>query len=213
MDVKWIEGHGFDSNVFLIKEDTTLLIDAGTGLNFDWIREKLSGFGVTPEDIDILINTHCHFDHAGGDPDFINSSRCKLMASEPAAKALRNADEITTLAANFGKELEPLEVSQLLNDGEEIDLGETKLTVLSTPGHTRGSISLYEPREKALFSGDAVFRGGVGRMDLPTSDPEAMKNSLRRLKEMEVDKLYPGHGPIAEENGRRHIESALNLLV
>lgn len=213
MKVSWVEGQGFDSNIFLLQDDTALLVDAGTGLNFDWIKQKLRNFEFDVENLGILVNTHCHFDHAGGDLDFLDESGCELMASGPAAKALGNADKKATLASNFGEELEPLEVSRVLQDKDEIDLGGTSLTVLSTPGHTQGSISLYEPQEGILFSGDAVFRGGVGRTDLPSSDPKALENTLQKLSELDVEKLYPGHGPIAEKGAGKYIEMALELLV
>lgn len=213
MKINWIEGQGFDSNVFLIQDKTNLLVDAGTGKNFEWIKQKLEGFNMKLPNLDILINTHCHFDHAGGDSDFLKISGCKLMASEPAANALRKGDEKTTLAENFGEKMEPLEISRILQDGSLIKIGETTLTVLSTPGHTRGSISLYEPKERALFSGDAVFRGGIGRTDLPSSQPEVMKETLEKLMEMDIEKLYPGHGPVAEKNGNRYIKQAQNLLI
>ncbi|KXB07577.1 hypothetical protein AKJ54_00060 [candidate division MSBL1 archaeon SCGC-AAA382K21] len=212
MKVDWIEGQGFDSNIFLIKNDKIVLVDAGTGLNSKRVDQKFREFGIKPEEIDILVNTHCHVDHSGGDSNILEASNCELMTSKPAAEALRTADGEATLGRRFGLKIEPLEVSRVLEEGDEIELGKSTLKILSTPGHSNGSISLYEPREKALFSGDVVFRGGIGRTDFPTSDPRAMKKSLQKLSKLDVEKLYPGHGPIAEEDAKKHLEFALNFF-
>lgn len=211
--VNWIEGRGFDSNIFLVRDETNLLVDAGTGKNFERVKQKLEGFNIEPENLNVLVNTHCHFDHTGGDSDFLEISCCELMASEPATNALRKGDEKTTLAGNFGEKMEPLKISRILCDGDEIKMGETTLTVVATPGHTQGSISLFEPEEKALFSGDTVFCGGIGRTDLPSSRPAAMKKTLEKLMKMDIEKIYPGHGPVVEKGGHKYIEQAQKLLI
>lgn len=212
MKVNWIEGRGYDSNIYLIQGEVNLLIDTGTGRNFDRVRGELEELGTGPRGIDIIINTHHHFDHVGGNSDFLQACDCELMASEESANVLRAADREETFAGAFGGELEPMEVSRALSEGDEIEVGEGVLTVLSTPGHTPGDISLYEPEEKVLFSGDTVFRGGIGRTDLPSSDRGAMRSSLQKLAGLDVERLYPGHGPTAEEDGHRYIKQGLDLL-
>lgn len=212
MIVNWIEGRGYDSNIYLLQNDISILIDSGTGLRSDVVKRKIENFGIKPEKIDVLINTHCHYDHSGGDLDFYKLSNCKILASKSAGEALKNADEESILAGMIKAELEPIPISQTLNENDEIKLGNSKLNVISTPGHTQGCISLYEPKKKILFSGDTVFKGGIGRIDLPSSDRGAMKKSLQKLSELDVGKLYPGHGPVAEENVQRYIQMGLNLL-
>ena len=68
--------------------------------------------------------------------------------------------------------------------------------VIHTPGHSPGSISLYWPEQKALFTGDVIFREGLGRTDLPGGDGNTLKKSIQRLAELEVERLLPGHGDI-----------------
>ncbi len=212
MKIEWVEGRGYDSNIYLLQNGITVLIDAGTGLRSDAVKRKIEDFGVNIEDIDLLINTHAHFDHTGGDLDFLEASDCKILASEPAANALRNADEEEILAGLISGDLEPIPISRTLSENDEIEIGEEKLKVISTPGHTQGCISLYEPKRKILFSGDSVFRSGIGRMDLSSSNQEEMKKSLKKLTELDVKKLYPGHGPIAENDAKRYIKMGLNLI-
>ncbi|MFN4133398.1 MAG: MBL fold metallo-hydrolase, partial [Candidatus Hadarchaeales archaeon] len=70
----------------------------------------------------------------------------------------------------------------------------------------------YDPENKSLFSGDTVFCGGVGRTDLPTGNGDDLLKSLRELEKLEVESLYPGHGPFVEKGGKIHIEEALEMV-
>jgi len=212
MQVHQIGGLGFDSNVYLIIDEVIALIDTGTGMNFETVKRNLSKFNLTANDVELIINTHCHYDHVGGDRDFIEASGCEVAIHELEAELLRKGDCVITLVGVFGERLKPIEVARELHDGDRVKLGELMLEVLHTPGHTQGSISLYEPERKILFSGDTLFCDGVGRTDLPTSDGKALANSLRRFAKLEVEQLYPGHGPFAEKGARRHVLEALELV-
>ena len=213
MRVHQIGGYGEDSNIYLIIDDVIALVDAGTGRYFDRVRKNLQRFGLTPSDIELIINTHCHYDHVGGNRAFLDSAECGIAIHELDAEPLRKGDGVVTCAALLGEELEPIEPTRLLHDGDRIELGNLTLDVLHTPGHTRGSICLYNLERQVLFSGDTVFCGGVGRTDHPTGNQDEMINSIRRLAKLKVRKLLPGHGPIAEEGGHTHIASALEFFV
>ncbi len=213
MEIKWIEERGYDSNIYLLQEKKNVLIDAGTGKNFERVKREIEGIGTELENIDILVNTHPHYDHVGGDRQIIEASDCELLASGYTADVLEAGDEDKTLASSFGAKLEPLKVSRRLQEDDKISLGETSLRVITTPGHSPGDIVLYEESENILFSGDTVFKGGIGRTDLPSSDSNEMRKSLDKLEALDVDKLYPGHGPIAETNGGRHVERAAEFLI
>ncbi|MEM3452754.1 MAG: MBL fold metallo-hydrolase [Candidatus Hadarchaeum sp.] len=206
-----IGGLGYDSNMYLIIDDVVTLIDAGTGQNFKIVRQNLEKLGLKPSDIELLINTHCHFDHTGGDVDFLKAG-CEIAIYESEAALLRKGDRHVTMAHFFGVHPEPLEVARELHDGDRIELGSSVLEVIHTPGHTQGSICLYEPRLGALFSGDTVFYGDVGRTDLPTGDYRALAKSLKKLAELRPKSLYPGHGPSADDGAHEVILSAIELI-
>jgi len=212
MQIHQIGGGPFDSNIYLIIDEVITLIDAGTGQNFEEVKRNLGKFNLKPSDIQLIINTHCHYDHVGGDRDFVRASGCEVAIHELEAGLLRKGDQVITLAQGPGKTFEPLEVARELHRGDWVKLGELTLEVLHTPGHTRGSISLYEPEQKILFSGDTLFCDGVGRVDLPTGDGEALARSLRELAKLEAERLYPGHGPLAERDARRHVLEALEFI-
>ena len=207
MQIHQIGGLGFDSNIYLIIDEVIALIDAGTGMNFETVTRNMGKFGLKPSDIELLINTHCHFDHIGGDRDFIKAAGCEVAIHEFEAKLLRKDDQIVTLAGGlFGrKRLGPIEVTRELHEGDTIDLGELSLQVLHTPGHTAGSISLFEPKQRLLFTGDTIFSDGIGRVDLPTGDAEALHTSITLLTELKAQKMYPGHGPSVEKNAHECI--------
>jgi len=211
MQIHQIGGLGFDSNVYLIIDEVVALIDAGTGMNFDSVRRRLKEFKLEPGDVEIIINTHCHFDHVGGGRDFVEAGAEVAIHGQEAAY-LRGGDQIVTCANFFGANLAPLQVGIELSGGEKINLGEVSLEVLHTPGHTRGSVCLYDPDHKLLFSGDTVFCDGFGRVDLPTGSKSDLLSSMERLANLKVQKLFPGHGPIAQTAGEKFISEALNLL-
>ena len=213
MRVHQIGGVGFDSNIYLLIDDVITLIDAGTGMKFGVVARNMKKLGVNPEDVELLLNTHCHYDHTGGDKDFFMLADCDVAVHELEADLIRSGDQIITLAGSFfGKKLEPVEVSVELRDGDHIKLGELTLEVIHTPGHTMGSVCFYERRRKLLFSGDTLFCGGVGRTDLPTSDAETLAVSLRRLSELDIDGLFPGHGPYEEKNAKKHVLDAIKYV-
>ena len=89
-----------------------------------------------------------------------------------------------------------LDADSRVDDGDLIHLGNLELKVIHTPGHTKGGSSLFCEKEKCLFSGDTLFRGTWGRTDLPTSDREAIMNSIIKKLLILPDEtiVYPGHG-------------------
>jgi glyoxylase-like metal-dependent hydrolase (beta-lactamase superfamily II) len=125
----------------------------------------------------LLLLTHAHSDHTNAVRYFLN--KCKDLVL-----TLHKAD---TFLLDAG--ITPL---NLLTGGEELPLGGAKIQVIHTPGHTPGSVSYHTG--SAVFTGDALFVGECGRVDLPGSDPKAMRNSLIKLSALpETTTLYPGH--------------------
>jgi glyoxylase-like metal-dependent hydrolase (beta-lactamase superfamily II) len=212
MKIHQIGGKNFDSNIYLISDKTIALIDAGTGMNFETVKQNLGKLDLKPNDIELLINTHCHYDHIGGDRDFVQAAGCEVCIHELEADLLRKGEGVITCADMFGKKLEPIDVAKELREGGKIELGELTLEVLHTPGHTTGGICLYAPKQRILFSGDTIFSDGVGRTDLPTGDVAALHNSIEGLLKLDVQTIYPGHGTIVEKNARACILNALQFI-
>ncbi|KLU40261.1 MAG: hypothetical protein AA931_01160 [Peptococcaceae bacterium 1109] len=138
-----------------------------------------------------LVNTHGHADHIGGNHWFVEQTGAPVWIHRLDAPYL--ADESLNLAPYVGQTFPRVEPGRLLEDGDEISLGSETITVLHTPGHTPGGISLHW--EGHLITGDTLFREGVGRTDLPGGDGTVLRQSLVRLGRLPLDTVvYPGHG-------------------
>ena len=134
----------------------------------------------------------------------------EAMAGAGDAPYIANADPKYTLSDMFDGELYSMDITELV-EGDVIDLGDHRLRVISTPGHTCGGICLYDEVTRSLFSGDTVFSYGVGRTDFPSGSKNELIGSLRKLSELDVGTLYPGHSEITEE-GNRAIKYGLMMM-
>jgi len=178
-------GRGYSSNCYLVLEKKPTIIDTGIGEN---LLSEISKH-IPPEKIKLVINTHCHFDHTGGNSLF---PQAKIVLHEVDAVAVREGSEKVVLNGLFGGEIER-RVDRTVKDGDVIDLGSAKLRVIHTPGHTAGSMCLEFGN--ALFTGDTLFAESFGRTDLPTGSGTEIKESLELLKSLDYETAYPGHGP------------------
>lgn len=196
-DVIVIDGMGYDSNVYVFED---IIVDTGTGQHMDYILKSIKEAGLSVDDLSLIVNTHNHYDHIGGN----HYLDLDVAMHTIDAIALEEGDQDALLATMFGKPVEKMKVNQKLEEGDRIH----DFEVLLTPGHTSGSICLYDG--ETLISGDTVFSGGgFGRVDLG-GDMGDMRKSLERLSKLEVKYLLPGHGP-AVENGSRHVKLAYEI--
>jgi glyoxylase-like metal-dependent hydrolase (beta-lactamase superfamily II) len=178
----------FDSNIYLIG---SALIDAGTGFNFIRLRDLLKILQKQFGDITQVINTHGHFDHIGGNGFF---SKAKILIHRNDAPIVETADVELSAADYFDGKIRPKRVDTKLEGNETLSLDGSSLEVIHTPGHTLGSVCLYDRKSQSLFTGDTVFENAIGRVDFPNSDLKAMQASLDRLRELKVKTVFPGHG-------------------
>jgi glyoxylase-like metal-dependent hydrolase (beta-lactamase superfamily II) len=146
--------------------------------------------GLTSEDLDLIISTHSHPDHFEALSQLAESN--VLMAMHREEERYLN-DHGTALYQLMGITSPRSEVDFFLKEGD-LKLGNIQLQIYHTPGHSPGSLCLYWPERKALFSGDVVFYGGVGRTDLPGGNSSQLKRSIQRLSQLDIQLLLPGHG-------------------
>jgi len=140
-----------------------------------------------------VVLTHGHADHIGACGELRRVPGVTLAVHREDAPLLSDAHR--NLTAYIGSPLTLPAAERLLGDGDRVECGTVGLTVLHTPGHTRGSICLHG--EGLLFSGDTLFAGAVGRTDFPGGDFKTLIASLKnRLMPLPDDTVvYPGHGP------------------
>jgi glyoxylase-like metal-dependent hydrolase (beta-lactamase superfamily II) len=182
----------FATNCYLVWQDESaqaVLVDAAGDA-----QEILQQARQRALEIKLIINTHGHTDHIEALPTLKSLTGVELAIHELDAPML--SDTALSGAALWGFPQESVAADRLLREGDRLLLPgtEVKFTALHTPGHSPGSICLLS--DGLLFSGDCLFAGGIGRMDLPGGDERAMTQSLSRLAELDPAlTVYPGHGP------------------
>jgi glyoxylase-like metal-dependent hydrolase (beta-lactamase superfamily II) len=197
-DIIIIEGINFDSNVYIFND---VIVDTGTGENMDYIFRSLNSAGIDVDDLSLIINTHNHYDHVGGNR-FLD---LPVAMHREDALPLEKGDEVATASLIFGKPLGKMKVNRKLEAGDNIG----PFQVIHTPGHTKGGICLYDG--ETLISGDTVFAGGgFGRYDLG-GDLLELTQSIYKLTELDFDILLPGHGPWTD-HGPDHVKMAYDII-
>lgn len=184
----------FDSYCYIITKDDKNCLIIDLGADFSVIDGVLKNENLTPV---AAFLTHSHFDHVCG----IKSARDKGIAvyiSETDAKNLESAED--TLSSFVGVNYTPVFDYRILDEKEYV-FGDILLEVIYTPGHTKGSV-VYKI-DDCVFSGDTIFKGTVGRTDLPGGNYFDMKKSVNRLIARLLNgntnyKIYPGHGDFTD---------------
>jgi glyoxylase-like metal-dependent hydrolase (beta-lactamase superfamily II) len=163
-----------------------IAIDTATP-SLAWISDELAERGWT---LRLIVSTHGHWDHIGDNAAVAEHTGADIAVHPLDRDRLEHPEP---LWAPF--EIPPSVPAVELAEGGQIRFGELRLTVLHTPGHTEGSVCLLATDDGVLLSGDTLFAGGWGRVDLPGGDPAAMVESLGRLTTLEDPiAVLPGHG-------------------
>lgn len=185
----WI---GDPTNCYIIEDEETseiMVIDPAG--NADEIEEMIKILGGK---LKYIYLTHCHGDHILGVTELKNRCGGKVLIHRDDSEGLNNKDINLTGVVDI-PEIE-LEADSRVDDNDLLHLGNLQFKVIHTPGHTKGSSSLYCEKENCLFSGDTIFRGTWGRTDLPTSSRDDIMNSIvNKLMPLPDETIvYPGHG-------------------
>ncbi|NOQ56039.1 MAG: MBL fold metallo-hydrolase, partial [Nanohaloarchaea archaeon] len=204
-DIHLIQLGGLESNIYLIKKK--VLIDAGLGFHKKILEKALTSLNITPDDIERVIFTHAHYDHVGGASSF---KKAKIAIHTDDAEIMETGDNNKSCAFAFGKKLTKTKIDLKLIDSDIIRIDDIALKVIHTPGHTDGSICLYDKNKKILFTGDTIFLNAIGRTDLPGSDGKKMAESLHRLKDIHITTILPGHGKIIETDAENMINKTID---
>ncbi|MFH1386478.1 MAG: MBL fold metallo-hydrolase [bacterium] len=179
MRVEAIKVGPIATNCYLAWDETTkeaLILDPGDEASK--ILADIKKLQLKPK---FIVSTHGHFDHITAIPELKKKLNIPYLANP--------ADDMIVKATTV------LSADQELKEGDGFEVGSLKFEVLATPGHTPGGICLYCEKEKILFSGDTLFHGTYGRVDLPYSSEEAMLASLKKLLQLPPEThVYPGHG-------------------
>jgi hydroxyacylglutathione hydrolase len=201
MDVRMFTVGPVAENSYIFRRDGSdraLIVDPGD--EPDKLLGAIDALGVTLEGI---LLTHTHFDHVGAVAPVAKATGAEVWVPEKEAFVLADINSFVSWPG-FGP-FESYDAEHTLEGGQRLELAGFEIDVLFTPGHSPGHVTFSIPDEQAVFSGDVLFQGSVGRTDLPGGDWETLLESIRGL----VDGLpaestvYPGHMGITSLGAER----------
>lgn len=191
--IRTFTGGPLATHAFLVSDEDgrSIVVDVPPG-TAEEIVSALRMYGLALERIVI---THPHWDHFADAGALREQTDVTIAAHPDAAPRLQNAR--TSLFPVEGVDFAPASLvpDRSIDEGDQIEVGQTRFRVLFTPGHEPSHIALYQPEERILISGDVIFPGGHGTLDVPGADAAAMERSLRMLAALPDDvTVYNGHG-------------------
>jgi len=179
-------------NTYVIDGEMTVLIDPGHSRHVERIFHQMEEDGFSSEKIDLVIITHSHPDHMEG---------LEVFAHKPIKIAMSRAEERYLLENGrflfemMGQPIPKFRIDFYLKEGE-LHLGKKIFRIYKTPGHSPGSLSIYWPGRKVLFTGDLIFYGGIGRTDFPEGNSKLLMESIEKMSTLDTELLLPGHGDL-----------------
>lgn len=179
----------WQTNAYLVwdaRSPDALVLDPGMGAAQP-LTDRVAANGLR---LHLIANSHGHIDHIFDNAPLMRATDAPLAIHPDDAYRLEGRN-------NYGFELEAVTASRDLVEGEQLRIGDLVFDVLHLPGHSEGSVCLYEERQRLMLSGDVLFAGAFGRTDLPGGSDEQMVASLARLaREIPAGvRVLPGHGP------------------
>ena len=217
-DLFFIERGFLNGNHFVYRSDAPVLIDTGYISGFEETEKSITQLGVNLPDISLIISTHTHCDHIGGNNRIQQKSGCDIALHKVGKYFIDSRDDWSTWWRYYNQEAEFFTCTRSLEDGEIITLGPNEFQVLYTPGHASDGIVLYNQREKVLLSSDTLWQTDMAVMTLRVEGSRALfdiRASLQKIEKLEVQAVYPGHGkpfsdmPHAIARGKQRLENFL----
>lgn len=186
------------SVVWCSKTKLAAVIDPGGEI--DKVRERISKNNL---ELDKILITHAHLDHAGGTAELARSTGVPIIG--PHKDDTFWIDLLPQQCAQFGFEGDIFTPDQWLNHGDQVPLGNLNFQVVHCPGHTPGHVVFVEMQESFAMVGDVLFNGSIGRSDFPQGNQQDLVNSIRnRLFPLGDDiQFIPGHGPMSNFGNER----------
>jgi hydroxyacylglutathione hydrolase len=201
MDVRTFTVGPVAENCYLFRAEgaqSGLIVDPGD--EADRILTATETLGVT---VEAILLTHCHFDHIGAVSPVAQATGAAVYCPEVEIPVLADIMSYVPFPG-FGP-YESYEADHAVSGGEHLSLAGLEIDVLFTPGHSPGHVTYSIPEHEALFSGDVLFQGSVGRTDLPGGDWSTLLESIRTLVENHPPEttVYPGHMGITSLGAER----------
>ncbi|MFA6450929.1 MAG: MBL fold metallo-hydrolase [bacterium] len=190
-----LRSHPYDCAVYAISGPSgAVMIDCGSPMGLDHILKNMRAAGIEPESVELIIGTHCHYDHVGSAAEFKRRFPAAKLAMHAADSApVESGDSAITCADwLFGETVEPAVIDFQLEPGDEIfAAGGLRFEIFHTPGHSPGSLTILLESEgrKIAFTGDSY----IPSCDRVGYDFESLVETWRRLLSLDADLVCPGH--------------------
>jgi len=186
----------FQENTYILSDETSQCVIVDPGFSTKIEKREFKDF-ITSKNLNPVgvINTHCHIDHILGCADLQKTYNIPFYTHKNELDLLQNAKEYGKF---FGLEIDHIpQPDKFLDEGDEYKFGNSTLSILCVPGHSPGSICLYSKNDKFILTGDVLFRGSIGRSDLPGGDYDTLIKNIKTkilILPREVS-VFSGHGP------------------
>jgi hydroxyacylglutathione hydrolase len=184
----WRSTSANNCNAYFIDGPGNILIDPGHQQFFNHVSDGLGDLDIEPRDVELVLCTHPHPDHL---------EAVQLFKTLPAMFAMHPEgwEFVKSMQPHMGIDLESFTPDFLIKEGS-LEIKGLEFQIFHTPGHAPGSICIYWPGKRVLITGDLIFKEGLGRTDLPGGDSGLLKESIRRLRDLDVEYILPGHGDV-----------------
>jgi hydroxyacylglutathione hydrolase len=191
MEARWLTVGPVQENTWIARlqgATQALLIDPGD--EPDTLKTALKELGAT---VEAILITHCHFDHVGAVAEMARSTGAPVYC--PAGEVFILEDINAFVRFEGLGPFESYSPEKTVKDGDRLDLAGFEIDVIGTPGHSPDHVTYSIAAEKAIFSGDVLFQGSIGRTDLPGADHETLMRSIAKLLDTLPDEtgVLPGH--------------------
>ena len=196
-DLFYIERGYLNGNHFVYRFKSPILIDTGYVSDFNETERLITGLGVNLSDVSLIINTHTHCDHIGGNHIIQEKSGCDIALHKVGKHFIDTQDNWSTWWEYYNQEADFFKCTITMEDGDIIAIGPHEFRVIYTPGHASDGIILYNIQEKILISSDTLWEKDMAVMTLRVEGSTAlfhMQESLEKIESLDVKKIYPGHG-------------------
>lgn len=194
--IKTFVFNAFQENTFVLSDETNSCIIIDPGMNSDEEEREITNY-ITDQKLDLvsIVNTHCHVDHILGCNRIIKKYNVPFYAHESEQILIENAK---SFAEFFGMSIDqPPSPDKFIVEKDKVIIGNSSLEIFLIPGHSPGSLVFYSKEDKFAITGDVLFRGSIGRTDLPGGDYTMLIDGIKsKLLSLPRDTtIYPGHGP------------------
>ena len=203
-DLFFVERGYLNANHFVYRGKEPVLIDTGYVRDFDQTAEVIAGLGVDLSRVRLVVNSHTHCDHIGGNRYIQETSNCDIALHRVGKYFIDMRDDWSTWWRYYSQEADFFKCTVALEDGDMVAVGPYEFEVIYTPGHSSDGIVLYHRDSGILISSDTLWEDDMAVMTLRVEGSRTLffhLESLDRLEDLEITTVYPGHGkPFTDVN-------------